>query len=384
MSNALPIPVRNFGKAGILFLSIFLLMVSCSCNSGRKNVVDEVRKPGERRSGTQASTEKISYIVKPLREEIFRRGDRVPVQLALIEGVEGIDSFQVFVDGNYQGVSYRDDLLFNWNSENSPVGKITIKTVTFGREGQKENNSVAVILHSDIVPEQYGYRVVQSYPHDITAYTQGLVYEDGKMYESTGQRGESTLRKVNLETGELIESLNLPPDLFGEGACIFGDKIIQLTWTSKVGFVYDKKSFRVINRIEYPTQGWGLTTNGEQLIMSDGSHIIYFLEPDYFTELSRIEVFDHEKAITNLNELEYIDGKIYANVYQTDFIVVIEPETGRVLSQIDLKGLLKPEDVHDRIDVLNGIAYDPENKRLFVTGKRWPKLFEIQLVKKKS
>jgi glutamine cyclotransferase len=382
ISNAFPTPVRNFGKAGILFLSIFLLVVSCSGDSDRKNVADEVKKQGERRSDTKVSTEKISYIVKPEREEVFRRGDRVPVQLALVEGVKGIDSFQVFVDGGYQGVSYRDDLLFNWNSENIPVGQRTIKTVTFGRDGQRENNSVVVILHSDIAPEQYSYRILHTYPHDITAYTQGLVYEDGIMYESTGQRGESTLRKVNLETGELIESLNLPPNLFGEGACILDDKIIQLTWTSKVGFVYDKESFRVINRIEYPTQGWGLTTNGEQLIMSDGSHIIYFLEPDYFTELSRIEVFDHEKAITNLNELEYVDGKIYANIYKTDFIVVIEPETGRVLSQIDLKGLLNPEDVHDRIDVLNGIAYDAQNKRLFVTGKRWPKLYEIQLVKK--
>ncbi len=381
-NNILPLPVRSFVKPGIFLLSIFLLVVSCSGGSDRKTVSDEAKNAKEQSADTRVSTEKISYISKPGREEIFRRGDRVPVQLALMEGVEGIDSFQVFVDGSYQGVSYRDDLLFYWNSEQSPVGKRTIKTVTFGRDGQKENNTVFVILQSDNVPEQYGYRVVHTYPHDITAYTQGLVYENGILYESTGQRGESTLRKVNLETGELIESLNLPPNLFGEGACIFGDKIIQLTWTSKVGFVYDKASFRVINRIEYPTQGWGLTTNGEQLIMSDGSHIIYFLEPEYFTEVSRIEVFDYEKAITNLNELEYIDGKIYANVYQTDFIVVIEPETGRVLSRIDLKGLLQPEDAHDRIDVLNGIAYDPGNKRLFVTGKRWPKLFEIQLVQK--
>lgn len=383
-NNAFSIPLKNFGNTGTLLLSMFFLVVSCSGGSDRKTVPDETKKPGVRRAETEALTGKISYIVKPEREEIFRRGERIPVQIALMEGVAGIDSFQVFVNGSYQGVSYRDDLLFNWNSEQSPVGKRTIKTVTFGRDGQKENNTVLVILQSDIVPEQYGYRVVHTYPHDITAYTQGLVYEDGILYESTGQRGESTLRKVNLETGELIESLNLPPNLFGEGACILDDKIIQLTWTSKVGFVYDKESFRVINRIEYPTQGWGLTTNGEQLIMSDGSHIIYFLEPQYFTELSRIEVFDYEKAITNLNELEYIDGKIYANVYQTDFIVVIETETGRVLSRIDLKGLLQPEDVHDRIDVLNGIAYDPENKRLFVTGKRWPKLYEIQLVKKKS
>jgi len=381
--NTFSIPLKNFGNTGILLLSVFFLVVSCSGDSDR-NASGERKRPIERRANTQVSTEKISYIIKPEREEIFRRGERIMVQLALMEGVAGIDSFQVFVNGSYKGVSYRDDLLFYWNSEQSPVGKRTIRTVTFGRDGQKENNSVVVIIQSDIVPEQYGYRVVHTYPHDITAYTQGLAYEDGILYESTGQRGESTLRKVKLETGELIESLNLPPNLFGEGACILGDKIIQLTWTSKVGFVYDKESFRVINRIEYPTQGWGLTTNGEQLIMSDGSHIIYFLEPEYFTELSRIEVFDHEKAITNLNELEYIDGKIYANVYQTDFIVVIEPETGRVLSRIDLKGLLQPEDVHDRIDVLNGIAYDPENKRLFVTGKRWPKLYEIHLVKKRS
>ena len=381
-NNSYSTILREFGKVGIPVMAFLFLVVSCSGDSVRNSDSDEVKKTGKQTPVTPGSSKKISYIIKPEREEIFRVGDRVPVQIALMDGVTGIDSFQVFVDGQYMGVSYSDDLIFNWNSYHSSVGKRIIKTVTFGLEGEKDNNTVAVIMKSDIVPEQYGYRVIHHYPHDITAYTQGLVYEDEILYESTGQRGESTLRKVNLESGELIESLNLPPNLFGEGTCIFKDKIIQLTWTSKIGFVYDKASFRIINRIEYPTQGWGLTTDGEHLIMSDGSHIIYFLEPDYFTEISRIEVFDNEKAISNLNELEYIDGNIYANVYQTDFIVVIDPETGKVLSRIDLKGLLAPEDKHERIDVLNGIAYDQENSRLFVTGKRWPKLYEIQLVRK--
>jgi len=372
----------GFGKIRIPAVILIFLAFSCSGNNVKNSGSDEDNGHGIKTRVSTGSTEKISYIISPEREEIFRVGDHIPVQIALMEGVAGIDSFQVFVDGQYQGVAFGDDLIFPWKSVHSSVGKRIIKTVTYGQEGHKENNTVAIILKSDIVPEQYGYRIIHHYPHDITAYTQGLVYEDGVLYESTGQRGESTLRKVNLESGELLNSLNLPPDLFGEGTCILKDKIIQLTWTSKIGFVYDKATFRTINRIEYPTQGWGLTTDGEQLIMSDGSHIIYFLDPDFFTEISRIEVFDNDKAITNLNELEYIDGKIYANVYQTDYIVVIDPLTGKVLSRIDLKGILAPGDKHPRLDVLNGIAYDTENKRLFVTGKRWPKIFEIQLVRK--
>ncbi|MEZ4746354.1 MAG: glutaminyl-peptide cyclotransferase [Calditrichia bacterium] len=227
----------------------------------------------------------------------------------------------------------------------------------------------------------YSYRVVNVYPHDISAFTQGLVFADGFLYEGTGMNGESGLRKVNIENGQVLESHLLDEKYFGEGVTIFEDRIIQLTWKSKTGFAYDRESFGLIEEFYYPTEGWGLTTDGERLIMSDGTAKIYFLDPFSFVETSFIEVSENGKPfLGQLNELEFIDGEIFANVWPTNQILRISPVTGKILGKIDLTGLLNPGDQHPNIDVLNGIAYDHQNKRLFVTGKRWPKLFEIELI----
>jgi len=230
----------------------------------------------------------------------------------------------------------------------------------------------------------YTYEVVHSYPHDSSAFTQGLVFHDGVLYESTGISGQSTLRKVDLETGEAILVHPLPPQYFGEGITLYKDRIIQLTWQSKVGFIYDKDSFRVLGGFTYGTEGWGITTDGERLIMSDGTSCLYLLHPDTFEEIGRIEVKDGAKPISRLNELEYIQGSIYANVWQTDTIAIISPQTGQVTGWIDLTGLPAETDRTGREDVLNGIAYDAEGKRLFVTGKLWSKLYEIRLVEKSN
>lgn len=240
--------------------------------------------------------------------------------------------------------------------------------------------AVSVVFYPEHSPENYGIEVVEVYPHDPGAYTQGLVYEKGIIYESTGLRGESTLRKWVPETGKILETLSLPPDLFGEGCTILGDEIYQLTWTSRVGFVYDKNTFEVKKRLKYSTQGWGLTTDGKSLIMSDGSHYIYFLDPEYFSVLSRIEVYDDQGPVKQLNELEYIGNEIWANVYMTDDIVRINPATGAVTARIHCKGLLPNKDYGPETDVLNGIAWDPDHQRLFLTGKKWPKLFVVRTV----
>ena len=229
----------------------------------------------------------------------------------------------------------------------------------------------------------YTYKVVTSYPHDRTAFTQGLVFEDGFLYEGTGIRGQSSLRKVELESGNTLQKRMLSAQFFGEGVTIFGDTILQLTWQSGLGFVYDKKTFELLKEFNYPTEGWGLTHDGKQIIMSNGSAILYFLDPETFQEIKRLEVYSRDGPVTGLNELEYIQGEIYANVWQTDYIVRIEPKTGQVIGWIDLTGLLRPEDRGYPVDVLNGIAYDQKNDRLFVTGKLWPKIFEIELCKKK-
>ncbi len=226
----------------------------------------------------------------------------------------------------------------------------------------------------------YTYRVLNVYPHDPGAFTQGLVYLDGTLYEGTGLEGHSSLRKVDLETGEVLQQYQLPAQYFGEGIAVLGQRIFQLTWRSHVGFVYGREKFDKQREFAYPTEGWGLTHDGKRLIMSDGTATLYFLDPDKLTQAANVEVRDERGAVTRLNELEYVEGEVWANVWSTDRIARISPKTGQVLGWIDLRGLLAAADRARQVDVLNGIAYDAAGKRLFVTGKWWPKLFEIEVV----
>jgi glutamine cyclotransferase len=226
----------------------------------------------------------------------------------------------------------------------------------------------------------FSFEIINSYPHNKNAFTQGLVFENGFLFEGTGLNGHSSLRKVALETGEVLQAHELPYEFFGEGITIYGDMIIQLTWRSNVGFVYDKETFEPLKEFYYPTEGWGITHNGKHLIMSDGTSALHFLDPETFQRSHTIEVHDNNTPISSLNELEYIKGKVYANVWHTDSIAIIAPQTGRVTGWIDLTGLLSPEWQSGSDDVLNGIAYDAKDDRLFVTGKRWPILFEIELI----
>ena len=200
------------------------------------------------------------------------------------------------------------------------------------------------------------------------------------LYEGTGLNGQSTLRRVELESGEVLQSYSLPPDYFGEGITIWGDRIVQLTWKSRQGFVYDKETFELLDTFRYLTEGWGITHDGARLIMSDGTFTLHFWDPDSFEDVGSIEVYDGAAPVTRLNELEYIQGMVLANVYQTDLVAVIDPQTGQVTAWIDLRGLLEPGDYAEPVDVLNGIAYDAGSQRLFVTGKLWPKLFEIEVL----
>jgi len=227
-------------------------------------------------------------------------------------------------------------------------------------------------------PVNYSYRIVNVYPHDETAFTQGLLIDNGVLYESTGLYGNSSLRRVNLETGEVLQLYALPSAYFGEGITIFDDKIIQLTWLSHKGFVYDKESFDLLQEFNYSTQGWGITHDGSRLIMSDGTSTLYFLDPETFQKIGQVEVHDNG-TVESLNELEYIKGKVYANIWLEEKIAIINPQTGQVEGWINLNGLYNMEN-QDPNDVLNGIAYDATSDRLFVTGKRWSQLFEIELI----
>ncbi|HTP08124.1 MAG TPA: glutaminyl-peptide cyclotransferase [Anaerolineae bacterium] len=224
------------------------------------------------------------------------------------------------------------------------------------------------------------YRVMATYPHDRQAFTEGLVIDNGALYEGTGLNGRSELRRVDLNSGQVQQSVPLDQQYFGEGVTTWQDQIIQLTWQSHVGFVYDKGTFKLLKTFNYPSEGWGLTHDDQSLIMSDGTPTIHFLDPVTLQETKRITVTDQGQPIVNLNELEYVHGEILANVWQTDRIVRISPDDGHVIGWIDLSGLLSAADRQQPVDVLNGIAYDAEHDRLFVTGKLWPKLFEIALV----
>lgn len=231
----------------------------------------------------------------------------------------------------------------------------------------------------------YDAEIVHTYPHDVAAFTEGLFYLNGFLYESTGLEQHSSIRKIRLETGEVVQQRDISREYFGEGIVNWKGHIISLTWKTQVGFVFDLASFKLQRQFSYVGEGWGLTQDGKEIIMSDGSSQLRFLDPDTLTETHRVEVTMQGNSIRNVNELEWVKGEIYANVWQTNWILRIDPVSGRVLGVIDLRGVLQKSDIiPGQTDVLNGIAYDAKNDRLFVTGKNWPKLFEIRLKAKLS
>ena len=271
-----------------------------------------------------------------------------------------------------------------------PTGSLSVgyKLITAIVDNGVSNDTltVNVVLKSNVKPAAYTYMVDRVLPHDTSSYTQGLEYHNGKFLESTGLQGSSTIRWVEPGTGKALQKVSLAQKYFGEGATLIDNKIVMLTWQNNMGLIYDAKT--LVQEATFPYQdsreGWGLCFNGTQLVKSDGTNKLYFLNKTTFKEESAVEVYDNEGPVDALNELEYIDGKVYANVYTKDYIVVIDPKTGIVEKKIDMTGLLAKgytrTEADTNIDVLNGIACDATNKKLYVTGKKWPKLFEITLV----
>jgi glutamine cyclotransferase len=240
--------------------------------------------------------------------------------------------------------------------------------------GEVENDSA----NQDSMPV-YEYKIINIYPHDSTAYTQGLVYDGKDLYESTGLYGNSTVRRVELETGRIQKIYRMPAKYFGEGMTIWKNQLVQLTWKSMVGFVYNKSNFNQIGDFYYDRDGWGITNDSQRLIMSDGSDTLYFMNPDTFSDEGLIKVKENGKPVYQLNELEFINGKVLANIYLDDRIAIISPETGAITGWIDLQGLSARENNLGKVDVLNGIAYNARRDTLLVTGKFWPELFEIEI-----
>lgn len=322
-------------------------------------------------------------LTSPANNSSLTIGEKVEINYTFKDSLKKADSIVYRLNGKKISKNTAPFQPFTWNTENELPGIKNITLTAYYPDSTIESRQLKLSLLSDIKPQQYNIEVVATYPHDKTAYTQGLLFEDGFLYEGTGQTGQSTLRKVKLENGEKIKVLNLPPDIFGEGLASIGNYLYQLTWKSNVAFQYDKNTFELVNKFNFPMkEGWGLTYDGKNLLMTDGTEIIYYLDPEYFTEIKQVAVYDDKGPVLNLNELEYINNEIWANVYTTDTIVRIEPSTGKVTARMVAKDLLKQEDYHNNIDYLNGIAYDKEKDRIFITGKNWPKLFEIKAVKK--
>jgi glutaminyl-peptide cyclotransferase len=245
--------------------------------------------------------------------------------------------------------------------------------------GSANTNTSKTPTAPNIVVQRYGYQIVNMWPHDANAFTQGLVFVDGKLLESTGQQGSSSLRSVDLQTGKVLKKVDVPTPYFAEGIAVLNNKIYQLTWQHERGFIYDAQTFEKIGEFTYSGEGWGLATDGQSLLLSDGSNRIRFIAPDSFQVTKTIAVLDGKIPVKQLNELEYVNGEIYANIWHKDRIAVIDPESGRVKAWIELGGLMPPGDVSDPEAVLNGIAFDQASNRLFVTGKLWPRLYEIKI-----
>lgn len=228
-------------------------------------------------------------------------------------------------------------------------------------------------------PAVLDFDIINTWPHDRGAFTQGLVYRDGFLYESTGLNGRSSLRKVDIKSGEVLQHATVAKEYFAEGLTDWKSQLIQITWQSKIGFSYDLKTFKRSGQFNYSGEGWGITHDDKRLILSDGSSTLRFLDPETYVQTGTLEVTYQGKPLANLNELEFVRGRIFANVWQSNSIVVIDPANGRVTAQINLAGLLNAEDRSTAVDVLNGIAYDAKKDRMFITGKLWPKIFEIKL-----
>lgn len=329
------------------------------------------------------NSQKVSQTISfssPKAGTLIRAGDSVELSLQVPEG-NSVDSIVYLVDGKVIG-KQQDNTTFYFDTNGQSFGSKLIVARHY-QEGKETESTSNIVIVPSSAPEQYGFSVVNTFPHDTEAYTQGLEYQDGFLYESTGLNGKSSLRKVELTTGKVLKRVDLPETLFGEGLTIVGDKIIQLTWQSGIGIVYDKNTFEKEREFNYQAsrEGWGITFDGERLIKSDGTNRLYFLDKDNYQETGYIEVYTDKGPLDQINELEYINGKVYANVYMTDIIVIIDPLSGMVEGEINLIGLLPQSHHTPETDWLNGIAYDKHSDRLFVTGKNWDTLFEITLLK---
>jgi len=359
-------------KSGVLKSLIFIIIIVPVLSCCRKNAPQTEKETIVRPT--------VVTLNSPEPNKVIKCTD--PVKIAYTKNQAGIaiDSVAVFEGRNHSFSKPGDPGELYWNSGDSKMGQNTLRVQFYYSDSLTESHNINLIILSDMVPHNYTYRVVNKYPHDNQAYTQGLVFDNGYLYESTGVQGKSSIRIVDIKTGRPVKMVPMAPQFFGEGIALYNDQIYQVTYKSQVGFVYDKNTLNQIRKFDYQIrEGWGLTTDGHNLIMSDGTSQLFFIEPEYFTQVDQIRVFDNTGMIDSLNEMEYINGKILANVYGKSFIVIIDPAKGKVLGKADFKDLIPEGYENDSGQVLNGIAWNPENGHLYITGKNWPVLYEVEL-----
>lgn len=365
------------------YYCVILLLLFSSC--GRNNST----QGGQKTQAAQGAEKKeeIKYVntalTSPEKNQLYSYNDEITITFENKDGIP-VDSTEYFVDGKKIASTGKNIQSHTFRVPEKKTGTTMVKTLVRYEEGKQGTATTSIRVKPDKAPAQYTWQLEKTFPHDPKAYTQGLVFLDGYMYEGTGQYGESTLRKTDMGTGKTLSVLSIDHQLFGEGITVYKDKIYQITWRSRKGFIYDLKTFTLESSFTYNSEGWGITTVGDKLIMSDGSNKLYHVSPSTFNIIKEVEVYDNKGAVSQLNELEYVDGLVWANVWMTDRIVAINPETGAVIGELDMTKLLSPADkarIKDNDDVLNGIAFNPEKGTFYLTGKRWPKIFEVSLKK---
>lgn len=364
----------------LIVLLIFSFSIY-SCNSAPKKTNSITSRIKNNTSTTEVEYIKSIKITSPQKHDTIKMNDKISLDFKIKKRFD-TDSLQIYIDGVYYKTLYAAPFKDEYSFTSGKAGSRQIKTIAYHKNGKRGLASTYITLIPDKAPKRKIYRVVKTYKHDTKAYTQGLVFHNGFLYEGTGQIGESCIKKIDLNNNDIISVLNIDNSLFGEGITIYNNKIFQLTWTSFKGFIYDINSFSLESEFTYSTQGWGITTMGNELVMSDGTHKLYIIDPNSFSVKSEIEVYDNKGIVDQLNELEYINGMIYANVWMTNRIIMIDPSTGIVKEDVDLSGILSEKELKtldDSNDVLNGIAYDNSTNKIYITGKRWPKLFHIEL-----
>jgi glutamine cyclotransferase len=348
----------------LLFAAVLLLAYSCKHNSRQEN----------------------NITLSPEAGTSYKAGDVVKINIIAPSGTT-MDSVVYLVD-SVRIASRKDSSAISLKTDTIPLG-IKLITAKVYADGKAQEVSTNIVLMAAKAPEKLTYKVIKKFPHDTSAYTEGLLYQDGFFYESTGSEGHSTLRKVDVATGKVVQEAKLDAKIFGEGISIVGDKIIMLTYHQpETAFIFDKNTFKLLGTFNNPVgvEGWGMTFDGNKLYFDDSTNRIYFLDKNTYHQTGFIDVYTDKAPVDSVNELEYIDGKLYSNIYQHDNILVIDPKTGAVLQNVDMKNLWPvadhPKDFDDGNNVLNGIAWDEKGKRLFVTGKKWPYLYQVEFVKK--